>query len=182
MEERGISRRRAREEGVVLSHDEALTEVPLGLPGRLFRCAMPFSGYDPRGRAFEEFRVQGVTVVVVLVGADECARLTGQDLYALYRDEGLDVVALPIPDFGVADLPRVRDVVSRVLDGLRDGRNVAVHCHAGIGRAGTILACVAREALGLGGDEVIPWLRRYVRGAIETPAQAQLVMRYGAEG
>ena len=159
-----------------------LTELPLGLPGRFFRCAMPFSGYDPAGRTLDAFRTQQVRVVVVLVGAEECERLTGRDLYALYVEEGLDVVALPIPDFGVADMPRVREVVARVLDHLGGGRNVAVHCHAGKGRAGTIIACVAREVLGLGGEEVIGWLRRYVPGAIETPAQVGLVIRYERDG
>lgn len=155
-----------------------LTELPLGLPGRCFRCAMPFSGYDPAGQTMDAFRTEDVRVVVVLVGAEECERLTGRDLYALYRDEGLDVVALPIPDFGVSDEPRLHAVVTRVLNDLRGGRNVAVHCHAGKGRAGTVLACVAREVLGLGGEEVIVWLRRYVPGAIETPVQADLVLRW----
>lgn len=159
-----------------------LTELPLGLPGRFFRCAMPFSGYDPAGRTLDGFRAHAIRVVVVLVAAEECERLTGRDLYALYREEALDVVALPIPDFGIADVPRVREVVARVLDHLRGGRNVAVHCHAGKGRAGAILACVAREALGLGGEEVIAWLRHYVPGAIETPAQVQLVVRYECDG
>ncbi len=179
MEERRVSRRRAREEATVLNPDESLTELPLGLPGRLFRCAMPFSGYDPAGRTFDGFRAEAVRVVVVLVGVEECERLTGRDLYALYRDEGIDIVALPIPDFGATDVERAREVVARVLDHLRAGRNVAVHCHAGRGRAGAIIACVAREVLGLGGLEVIAWLRSYVPGAIETSAQVELVVRYG---
>ena len=139
---------------------------------------MPFSGYDPAGRTLEAFRSENVRVVVVLVGAQECETLTGRDLYAVYRDEGLEVIALPIPDFGVTDVPRVRAVVSSVLDHLRHGRHVAVHCHAGKGRAGVIIACVARDVLGLGGQEVIRWLRRYVPGAVETPVQFQLVMEY----
>lgn len=92
-----------------------LTELPLGLAGRAFRCAMPFSPYDPQGRALDEFRDRGVSVVVVLAEADECERLEQLDLRQLYRDEGFEVVEFPIRNFGVTGEARLREVVDRVL-------------------------------------------------------------------
>jgi protein-tyrosine phosphatase len=155
-----------------------LTELPLDLPGRLFRCAMPFSAYDPEGRALEEFRTREVSVVVVLAETDECERIAGCDLRRLYADAGLEVVDFPIKDFGVATEGKLRGVVDRVLARLRVGRNVAIHCHAGKGRAGTIAACVVREVLGLPGDDAIAWVRRHVPGAVETSAQFDVIRRF----
>jgi protein-tyrosine phosphatase len=157
---------------------DVLTELPLDLPGRLFRCAMPFSAYDPDGRALDEFRTRQVTVVVVLAEADECDRIAGHDLRRVYADAGLEIVDFPIKDFGVATEDELRRVVERVLARLRGGRNVAVHCHAGKGRAGTIAACVVREVLGLPGDDAIAWVRRHVPGAVETSAQFDVIRRF----
>jgi protein-tyrosine phosphatase len=157
---------------------DVLTELPLDLPGRLFRCAMPFSAYDPDGRALDEFRTRQVTVVVVLAEADECDRIAGHDLRRVYADAGLEIVDFPIKDFGVATEDELRRVVERVLARLRGGRHVAVHCHAGKGRAGTIAACVVREVLGLPGDDAIAWVRRHVPGAVETSAQFDVIRRF----
>jgi ADP-ribosyl-[dinitrogen reductase] hydrolase len=159
-----------------------LTELPLGLPGRLFRCAMPFSGYDPRGRALVEFRRQGVTTVVILAEAEECLRYAERDLSALYRAEGLDVIHFPIRDLGVADDEPFRALVDAVLTRLRTGGNVAIHCYAGKGRAGTLAACLVRAVLGLEGDTAIGWVRNHVPGAVETTAQIELIRRFGRAG
>jgi hypothetical protein len=161
-----------------------LTELPLGLPGRLYRCAMPFSAYDPNGQALEDFRTENVGIVVVLAERDECERIAGCDLGRRYLDEGLEVVDFPIKDFGVRTEAEFRDVAGRVLERLRGGDHVAVHCHLGKGRAGAFVACLAREVLGLSGDDAIAWVRSYVPGAVETSAQIALIRRFrpGARG
>jgi hypothetical protein len=160
---------------------EMLTELPLGLPGRLYRCAMPFSAYDPTGQAFEDFRSEKVRIVVVLAERDECERIAGCDLGQLYLEEGLEVVDFPIKDFGVRTETEFREVAGRVLERLRGGDHVAVHCHLGKGRAGTFAACLAREVLGLSGDDAIAWVRHHVPGAIETSAQIDLIRRFRPE-
>jgi protein-tyrosine phosphatase len=155
-----------------------LTELPLGLPGRFFRCPMPFSDYDREGRALEEFTSEGVSVVVVLAELDECARVTRRDLLAIYRGRGFRVIEFPMRNLGVVADELFGEIVARVMGELSAGQSVAVHCHAGVGRAGTLAAGLAREALGLPGDEAIAWVRRYVPDAIETHAQEALIQRF----
>ena len=74
-----------------------LTELPVGLPGRLFRCSMPYSPYDPDGQVLQEIRHQDISVIVLLAEVEECLAMTGRDLPGLYRQEGFQVMHLPIP-------------------------------------------------------------------------------------
>jgi protein-tyrosine phosphatase len=155
-----------------------LTELPLGLPGRLYRAAMPFSGYDRSGALLGAFREHGVSMIVVLTQPDECLDAAGCDLLELYTADRYDVIQVPAPDFGVPAQDVLATAVARALEALRAGRHVAAHCHAGKGRTGIFAACVAREALGLDADQAIEWIRRYVPGAVENPGQMAAIRRY----
>ncbi len=152
-----------------------LTELPLGLPGRVFRCPMPFSGYDRGGRVLPALRDHGVSVIVMLAEPNECLAHAGRDLAEVYRAEGFDLIHVPVPDLDAAARETLEPAVRRALECARAGRHVAIHCHAGKGRTGMFAACLARDALGLGGDEAIAWVRRHIPHAVETAARAALV-------
>jgi protein-tyrosine phosphatase len=81
-------------------------------------------------------------------------------------------LALDIPDFGTPDPAALR----ATLDALREamarepGRLFYIGCRAGLGRTGTVLACLAAEC-GVPGDPVA-WVRaQHDPRAVETPAQ-----------
>lgn len=156
----------------------ALTELPLHLPGRLYRCAMPFSEFDRAGLLLDHFQLNDVSLVVILAERSECSSVARGDLIDVYRREGLDVIHLPIRDFTAGNGEPIQPYVSRVLTELRVGRNVAIHCRAGKGRTGMFAACLAREVLGLSGDEAIAWIRGLVPGAVETRGQEELIRSY----
>jgi protein-tyrosine phosphatase len=156
----------------------ALTELPLDLPGRLYRCPMPFGEFDRAGRLLDLFKLNDVSLVVVLAVHEEYLAVAGCDLIEVYRREGLDVLHRPMLDFTAGDGEPVHPSVRRVLAALRAGRNVVVHCRAGRGRTGMFAACLAREALGLSGDEAIACIRALVPGAVETRGQEDLVRSY----
>ena len=156
----------------------SLTELPLHLPGRLYRTAMPFSVYDRRGRIVPAIRAHGVSLVVVIAEAEECRQRTGRDLLAFYADQGFEVLHVPAPDFGVPNTAALRTALAQTLVALRAGTHVAVHCHAGQGRTGVFAGCLAREVLGLDGAAAVTWVRGFVRGAVEVPAQEAAVRDY----
>jgi protein-tyrosine phosphatase len=153
-----------------------LTELPFGLPGRVFRCPMPFSPYDPHGHALQVFRRREISVTVVLPEADECRTMTGRDLPALYLQAGLQILHLPIPDGGIPSKDELEDVVTTIIQHAQAGQHVAIHCYAGIGRTGLVAAALAKRLLGVPGEAAIAWVRRYIPRAVETPAQRRLLV------
>jgi protein-tyrosine phosphatase len=72
---------------------------------------------------------------------DEAAELGLQEEEAVARKEGLEYYAFPIPDYSV---PRSRADLGKLLNqlekALESGKNVAVHCRAGIGRSSVVVA------------------------------------------
>jgi hypothetical protein len=61
------------------------------------------------------------------------------------------------------------------------GEDVEVACGGGVGRTGTVLACVA-VLDGLGPDEAVAWVRaHHHRRAVETRGQRRWVERFAAE-
>ena len=153
-----------------------LTELPFGLPGRIFRSAMPFSPYDPSGYGLETFRQQAISLIVLLAETDECYFVTREDLPALYRQAGFQVLHLPIPDGGVPPRESLTQLVAAIIDHAQSGGHTVIHCYAGLGRTGLILAAIAKRLLGLSGEEAIAWVRRYIPRAIETPTQRALLL------
>lgn len=154
----------------------SLTELPLGTAGRIFRSKMPFGPFDRQGEIFARYLQEDVSVVVLLAGDEECREITGKDLRAFYVNQGLRVIHLPISDFSVPERGALDEAVKEALEHAERGKNVAIHCYFGVGRTGMFAACMARKKLGLGGDEAIQWVRRYIPEAVERPEQMRMVI------
>ena len=61
--------------------------------------------------------------------------------------------------------------IKRAFTRAKSGEIVEVGCRLGLGRTGTVLACMATLA-GLPADEAVPWVRKSYRAAsVETPDQ-----------
>lgn len=155
------------------------TELPFAFPGRVFRSRMPYDARDPHGDLFNRYLAESIGVVVVLAEDKEILECTGRDLRAAYMAQGMSVLYLPIPDYATPLLDSLDRAVFTALEDIRAGKNLVVHCHAGMGRTGLFLACLAQRALQMSAEEAIHWVRSYVPGALETPEQARLAMDFG---
>ncbi len=90
---------------------------------------------------------------------------------------GLAVLHAPIPDFGTptdADLRRTLRFMKEQIDA---GRAVVVHCQAGQGRTGLVLAAYLVHE-GASAEDAIARVRTLRPGSIETAEQLKLVKRY----
>ena len=153
-----------------------LTELPFGLPGRIFRSPMPFGPYDLHGEVYDQFHEAQIGVIVLLASDEECLHKTGCNLRALYLKEGFQVLYLPIPDFSVPTKDDLEQAIQQTIALAQAGQHIVVHCSAGIGRTGLFIVYLAKRYLGLSGAEALQWVRRFMPRAVETPAQQRLVL------
>lgn len=91
-------------------------------------------------------------------------------------------LTLDIEDFGLPEPAALRATLTalRAAMAAEPGRLFYIGCRAGLGRSGTVLACLAAEC-GVAGDPVA-WVRaRHDPRAVETPAQEEFARGWAAQ-
>lgn len=179
-----------------MTHDLA----PLSGPLRLDTIALAAGGLigmthcpgrcapDQRGRPWRRslgadlqvIRQAGFATVLTLLPDDELAAFGVPDLGARILQVGLGWRQFPIMDFGVPDGQARRawpSLQAELTPQLQAGQSLLVHCAAGLGRTGTIVALLLR-ALGQDSVGAIATVRAARPGTIETPAQHDFVVNF----
>jgi protein-tyrosine phosphatase len=103
-----------------------------------------------------EWRTSGLDMIVSLLEQEEVSELGLQREAEFCRASGIEFVSFPIPDRGVPEARQALQIANSIAGGIAQGRSIAIHCRAGIGRSSMIAACAmicsgieADDALGL---------------------------------
>ncbi|MFO1539916.1 MAG: ADP-ribosylglycohydrolase family protein [Chloroflexota bacterium] len=124
----------------------------------------------------------GVETLVLLPEDAELADRGVPTLAAICAAAGISVLRHPIRDLDVpADVEGFRALLAEIEGQLRAGRTVAVACVGGLGRTGTVAACLLR-ATGLDGAAAIDATRAVRPGTVEMPAQEAFVRAWRPAG
>lgn len=171
-----------------LSHPLLIATLPVG-PGAVGVTFCPGKRGDsvfgaPWARDLDldldVIQAWGATAVVTLVEGHELVSLGVPDLGERIVERGLQWHHLPIPDLNApgptfeAAWPAVALQLRRMVN---TGGRVLIHCRGGLGRAGTVAACLLVE-LGEAPREAILRVRTARPHAIETAAQERYVLNH----
>lgn len=93
------------------------------------------------------------------------------------NDAGLFSVHVPVQDMTAPTQDQIDACMTAMQKAHTQQMGVAVHCTAGLGRTGTILACYFVRQ-GLGARDAVNKVRRLRPGSIETEEQVDAVTEY----
>lgn len=99
---------------------------------------------------------------------------------AIFESAGFSFLCLPVPDGGAPSLEQAVQFIRFVEDQRKAQQPVAVHCEAGLGRTGTVLATYL-IAQGANADEAIQRIREVEKTAIETHRQIQFLHEWAEQ-
>lgn len=154
-------------------HDTSVSRGPNGfswiVPGMIGGCPMPGVS-SPMSYDLDLLANIGITVLITL---------TEEDIYqAELKAAGLSNVHLPIYDREAPSLSQMHMLLLKMQRLITQGEVLAVHCLAGLGRTGTVLAAWMIKEGGLSAEEAIRRLRLINPGFIQSVVQETFLAEF----
>ena len=140
--------------------------MPFVHPERRMAAGGPLTAFDDELPALH---ATGLRAVVSLLNIPSDA--------LVYESAGFAFLCLPVPDGGAPTMDQAEEFVRFVTAQRTAHRPVAVHCEAGLGRTGTLLATYL-IAQGDGAMAAIQRVRAVERVAVETVRQIRFLEQY----
>jgi hypothetical protein len=150
-----------------------------GIPGALAGMPMPFLHPERRLNmggplaAYEDellaLYAGGIRAVVSLLNIPSDAEV--------YESAGFAFLCLPVPDGQAPSVEHAHQFISFVANQLKHHHPVAVHCEAGLGRTGTMLAAYLISQ-GQSAESAIRQVRAAESSAVETRAQIRFLEQF----
>lgn len=164
-----------------------LPQAVLHRPGRLGitlapgKCNMGMSGQWARDLDVDLQRIRtvfAVDVLVSLIERHEFAELQVEHLLERVEALGMRSRWFPIPDFHAPpSKAALHTLITEILADLTQGNTVVIHCKAGLGRSGLVVACCL-VALGYGSQAAIAQVRQVRPGAVENHTQETFIAEF----
>ncbi len=168
-------------------HVDFLPKRVVPLSGQLGMTIAP--GKRNRGMRFHWYRNlhqdltrlqhdYGTNLLVTLLEAEEMTYLQIADLLQVVPSYEMKSLWFPIPDFGTpSSMLGLISLIENILAALEGGRTTVVHCRAGLGRTGLVVAsCLV--ALGYSPEEAFAQVRTFRPGSVETLEQEAYVYQF----
>ncbi|MBI3780600.1 MAG: dual specificity protein phosphatase family protein [candidate division NC10 bacterium] len=139
------------------------------IEGRLAGMARPGCS-RPLEDDIEFLKAQGIGAIVSMT--------EGPLNEGVVRSLGLRYLHLPVPDYCSPTIQQIEDFLA-FLDAADSDGAVVVHCYAGQGRTGTMLACALVQQ-GMSAEDAIRIIRAKRPPSIDTFAQEQVIFEFAA--
>ena len=154
-----------------------LTLIPFDFAGKVYRTPLPYGDFDLSRTTFDELLAAEVAVYYSLVEPIEWISKAFVDMREQISQAGIERVEYPIRDFyAPANADTFQSVVAQAGKNAFDGKNIAVHCYAGVGRTGLFLAELAIQQYGWPVNDTVRWLRESLPLAVENDYQYQFLL------
>ncbi len=113
-------------------------------------------------------------------GLTELVSLTEEPIPAeMLARYGMTGLHLPVADFTPPTMAQIDQFLAAVAQARQEGRAIGIHCTAGKGRTGTMLATYL-VSKGLAAPAAIAKIRRLRPGSVETPEQEARIAEFAA--
>ncbi|KFV55813.1 Protein tyrosine phosphatase domain-containing protein 1, partial [Tyto alba] len=151
----------------------------------ILAMARPSTELIEKYNIIEQFERCGIKTIINLQRPGEhasCGNPLEQEsgftyLPEAFMEAGIYFYNFGWKDYGVASLTTILDMVKVMAFALQEGR-VAVHCHAGLGRTGVLIACYLVFATRMSADQAIIFVRAKRSNSIQTRGQLLCIREF----
>ncbi|XP_051528783.1 protein tyrosine phosphatase domain-containing protein 1-like isoform X1 [Myxocyprinus asiaticus] len=151
----------------------------------LLAMARPSTEIIEKFKIIEQFQACGLKTVINLQRPGEhasCGSTLEPESGFTYRPEvfmeaGIYFYNFGWKDYGVASLTNILDMVKVMSFAMQEG-TIAVHCHAGLGRTGVLIACFLVFTSRMSADQAILFVRAKRPNSIQTRGQLLCVREF----